>query len=67
MPKNTTSIYLIYIIYYVIKTIRLSEDNHRRLIKLQGQIQADNEEATSMDDTIDVLVTSYEINKKKIR
>jgi hypothetical protein len=48
-----------------IKSIRLSEDNHRRLIKLQGQIQAEQEETTSMDDVIDILVTFYEISKKK--
>jgi hypothetical protein len=51
----------------LIKSIRLSEENHRRLIKLQGQIQAENEEATSMDDAIDALLTFYEIGTKKKR
>ena len=49
----------------VIRSIRLSDDNHRRLIKLQGQIQAETEETTSMDDVIDILVTFYDINIKK--
>ena len=48
-----------------IKSIRLSKDNYTRLIKLQGQIQAEQEETTSMDDVIDVLTTFYEISKKK--
>ena len=49
----------------IIRSIRLSDDNHRRLIKLQGQIQADTEETTSMDDVIDILVTFYDISIKK--
>ncbi len=48
-----------------VKSIRLSEDNHRRLIILQGRIQAEEEEITSMDDVIDILITSYEISGKK--
>ena len=43
----------------MVKTIRLSDDNHRKLIKLQGIIQAEKEESTSMDDVIEELVKVY--------
>lgn len=48
-----------------IKSIRISGDNHTRLIKLQGRIQNEEEVVISMDDVIDILVTSYELGPKK--
>lgn len=50
-----------------IKSIRISKDNHTRLIKLEGRIQNEEERVISMDDVIDILVTSYELGPKKNR
>jgi len=49
----------------MVKTIRISEENHTKLIKLQGQIQAEREETTSMDDTIDILLLTYKMKTKR--
>lgn len=46
----------------MIKTLRISEGNHREMLKIQGQIQAKSGEFTSMDDVIAELVKNY---KKK--
>jgi len=48
----------------VVKTLRISEENHRDMMKIQGQIQAKSGEFTSMDDVIADLVKEY---KKKHR
>lgn len=40
----------------MVKTIRLSDKNHRELLKIQGQIQAKSGEFTSMDDVLSQLV-----------
>jgi len=48
----------------VVKTLRISESNHRDMMKIQGQIQAKSGEFTSMDDVIADLVKEY---KKKHR
>ena len=64
-------IYYIYEIHIMvkkqIKSIRISKDNHTRLIKLEGRIQNEEERVISMDDVIDILVTSYELGPKKNR
>jgi len=51
----------------MVKTIRLSDDNHRKLIKLQGQIQAEKEETTSMDDVIEIILLTYKMKTKRKR
>lgn len=44
----------------MVKTIRLGRDElHKELLKIQGEIQAQSGEFTSMDDVIDELVKSY--------
>ena len=43
-------------------TIRLSEENHKDLLKIQGQIQAKTGEFTSMEDVLTELIRMY---KKK--
>lgn len=49
----------------MIKTIRISEDNHTKLIKLQGQIQVEREEKTSMDNVIEILLLAYKMKRKR--
>jgi len=46
----------------MVKTLRISESNHRDMMKIQGQIQAKSGEFTSMDDVIAEMVKEY---KKK--
>jgi len=47
----------------MVKTLRLSDDKlHKELLKIQGQIQAQTGEFTTMDDVIAELVRVY---KKK--
>ena len=53
--------------YYMVKTIRLDDEIHKELIVIQGEVQAASGEVTSMSDVIDVLITTYDINKKKRR
>jgi len=48
----------------MVKTLRISEENHREMLKIQGQIQSKSGEFTSMDDVIAELVKIY---KKKLR
>jgi hypothetical protein len=44
----------------MVKTIRLSNDDlHKELLKIQGKIQAESGEFTTMDDVIEILVTEY--------
>lgn len=60
--KNLYSIYVIYLFYNMVKTLRISDENHKEMLKIQGQIQAKSGEFTSMDDVIAELVKSF---KKK--
>ncbi len=47
----------------MVKTIRISDDElHKDLMKIQGKLQAESGEFTTMDDVIKELVTEY--NKK---
>ena len=48
----------------MVKTLRISDENHREVLKIQGQIQAKTGEFTSMDDVIAELAETY---KKKSR
>jgi len=43
----------------MVKTLRISEENHRDMMKIQGQIQAKSGEFTSMDDVIAELVRNF--------
>ena len=57
------SIYKIYNIFNImVKTIRISDENHKELLKIQGELQAESGEFTSMDDAIAKMVEAY---KKK--
>jgi len=48
----------------MVKTIRISDENHKELLKIQGEIQAESGEFTSMDDTIQKIVDSYKKKRK---
>jgi len=48
----------------MVKTLRISDEIHKEMLKIQGQIQAKSGEFTSMDDVIEQLVKLY---KKKNR
>ncbi len=43
----------------MVKTLRISDEIHREVLKIQGQIQAQTGEFTSMDDVIEELVDTY--------
>lgn len=47
----------------MVKTLRISNENHKEVLKIQGEIQAKTGEYTSMDDVIEELVKAY--HKKK--
>ncbi len=47
----------------MVKTLRISDSNHRDMMKIQGQIQAKSGEFTSMDDVIAELVKTYRKRK----
>lgn len=46
----------------MVKTLRISDESHRDMLKIQGELQAKSGEFTSMDDVIEFLVKAY---KKK--
>lgn len=47
----------------MVKTIRISNDElHKELLKIQGKLQAESGEFTTMDNVIEALVSEY--NKK---
>ncbi len=48
----------------MVKTLRISDENHKEMLKVQGKIQAQSGEFTSMDDTIAELIKSF---RKKSR
>lgn len=43
----------------MVKTLRISDENHKEMLKIQGEIQAKSGEFTSMDDVIQELVRMY--------
>jgi len=43
----------------MVKTLRISDSNHKEMLKIQGQIQARTGEFTSMDDVIAELAKSF--------
>lgn len=48
----------------MVKTVRISDENHKELLKIQGEIQAESGEFTSMDDTIQKIVDAYKKKRK---
>ena len=47
----------------MVKTLRISDENHKEMLKIQGHIQAKSGEFTSMDDVIDNLVKNFKKRK----
>lgn len=43
----------------MVKTLRISDENHKEVLRIQGEIQAESGAFTSMDDTIARLVETY--------
>ena len=43
----------------MVKTLRISDSNHKEMLKIQGEIQAKSGEFTSMDDVIAELVKTF--------
>ena len=43
----------------MVKTLRISDEIHKEMLKIQGQIQAKTGEFTSMDDVIAKLVDEH--------
>ena len=43
----------------MVKTLRISDENHKEMLKIQGLIQARTGEFTSMDDVIADLVKAF--------
>ena len=47
----------------MVKTLRISDENHTEMLKIQGKIQAESGEFTSMDDVIQHLVKLFKRRK----
>jgi len=47
----------------MVKTLRISDEIHTEVLKIQGQIQAQTGEFTSMDDVIEELVKAFRRRK----
>ena len=43
----------------MVKTLRISDSNHKEMLKIQGELQAKSGEFTSMDDVIADMVNAY--------
>lgn len=44
----------------MVKSIRISNDElHKELLKIQGKLQSESGEFTTMDDVIETLVSEY--------
>ena len=49
----------------MVKTLRISDDIHKDVLKIQGSLQMNSGEYTSMDDTIGELIDCYNKNCKR--
>jgi len=50
----------------MVKSIRLGRDElHTDLIRLQGKIQAERGETTTMDDISEIILLTYKMKTKK--
>ena len=50
----------------MVKTLRISDENHKEMLKIQGQIQAKSGEFTAMDDVIAELVKNFHTQAKAV-
>lgn len=49
----------------MVSSIRLSDENHIALLKIQGEMQAKSGKTTTMDHVIAKLIEPYTKNKKR--
>jgi len=49
----------------MVKTLRISDEIHKDVLKIQGEIQAKTGLFTSMDETIAILVVTYKKGRRK--
>jgi len=49
----------------MVKTLRISDEVHKEVMKIQGEIQAESGEFTSMDDAISAMVAAYRKSRKR--
>ena len=49
----------------MVKTLRISDANHKEMLKIQGEIQAKSGEFTSMDDVIANLVNAHKSKHRR--
>jgi len=49
----------------MVKTLRISDENHVDMLKIQGMMQAKSGEFTSMDNVIEGLIQLWIRRKKK--
>jgi len=47
----------------MVKTLRISDENHKEILKIQGQIQAKSGEFTGMDLVIEELIKTFKKRK----
>ena len=48
----------------MVKTLRISDEMHKEVLKIQGELQAKSGEFTGMDETIGTLVDVYKKRRK---
>jgi len=48
----------------MVKTLRISDEIHKDVLKIQGELQAKTGEFTSMDETIAILVVMYKKGRR---
>jgi len=48
----------------MVKTLRISDEIHREVLKIQGELQAKTGQFTGMDETIAILVTNYKKRRR---
>lgn len=49
----------------MVKTLRISDSNHKEILKVQGEIQAKSGKFTSMDDVVAELVKTYRTKHRR--
>lgn len=47
----------------IVRSIRLSDENHKELLKIVGVMQAKSGETTTMDDVVEELIKTYRRRK----
>ena len=48
----------------MVKTLRISDEIHKEVLKIQGELQAKSGEFTTMDETIGTLVDNFKKRRR---